>query len=159
MLPAPLLSPLLWQQQLVGCKGDRLCLLTHLNISAQSWGNLSLPQLSPFRAGRRERGASHGVTAEGIKRHKRVVEPRWTRDQGWAVWGCGEQMVMGAGEGVGWPRMPGEACIKQPVEGRGEESDARGGDPIKESAGAASSQIQQRSLLFPFVTLPGMGPT
>lgn len=53
----------------------------------------------------------------------------------------------------------GEACIEQPVEGRGKESNARGGDPIKESARAASSQIQQRNPFFPFITLPGMGPS
>lgn len=52
-----------------------------------------------------------------------------------------------------------EACVKQPVEGRGEESKASGSDRINESAEAASSQIQQRKLFFRFITLPGMGPS
>jgi len=50
--------------------------------------------------GARGKRRSYG---RGDKMAQRVVELQWTRDQGWAVWGCGEQMVMGAGEGVGWP--------------------------------------------------------
>lgn len=48
-----------------------------------------------------------------------------------------------------------EACVEQQAEGRGEESSARGSNPIKKSAGATSSQIQQRKLFFPFVTSQG----
>lgn len=53
----------------------------------------------------------------------------------------------------------GEACAEQPVEGRGEESKARGGNSTKESAVAASSQIQQRNLSCAFVALPELGPS
>lgn len=61
--------------------------------------------------------------------------------------------------GGGMALNAGEACVEQPVEGRWEESNARGSDPIKESAGTASSQIQQRSFFFPFVTHPRMNPS
>lgn len=72
---------------------------------------------------------------------QRVVEPRWTRDRGRAVRGCSEQMVMGAGEGVGWARMPGRLVSSNRLKGGEEEVNARGSYSIKESSGAASSQI------------------
>lgn len=122
-LPAPLLSPLLWQQQLVGCKGDRLCLLTHSSISAQSWGNLSLPHLSRFRARRRERGVA--------------VVHVWGRS-GTKERGCGEQMAVGTGRG-GMARSTSTVCVKEKV-------------MREERAGTAPSQHRQGDFFWTFVT-------
>lgn len=123
-LPAPLLSPLLWQQQLVGCKGDRLCLLTHSSISAQSWGNLSLPHLSRFRARRRE-GARSCCGAH--------LGRSGTKERG-----CGEQMVVGTGRG-GMARSTSTVCVKEKV-------------MREERAGTAPSQHRQGDFFWTFVT-------
>lgn len=51
------------------------------------------------------------------KMAQRVGELQWMRDQGWAVRGCSEQMVMGTGEGVGWPSMPGSLVSSNQLKG------------------------------------------